>query len=284
MRRALRGAAVDHVVGARRGLAAARLMRLPGGRIAAGDPRPRRSPAARASGTPRRARRRSAARVAAARPSRRPTRTARWSSPPGATGPAKGVVYRHRQVRGPARPAARRPTPSPPDDRLVAAFAPFALLGPGAGHRLGGARHRRDRAGHAHGRRRWPTRPPRSTPPSCSPRRRRCATSPRPRPASPRASGTALAGVRLLMSAGAPVPAALLAGRCARCCRAAEAAHALRHDRGAAGHRRLARRDRGGRAGRRRLRRPPAGRRRRGAQPAVAARRRRRRADHRART
>jgi acyl-coenzyme A synthetase/AMP-(fatty) acid ligase len=47
----------------------------------------------------------------------------------GATGPAKGVIYRHRQVR--AQLAALRDTYGiTSDDRLVAAFAPFALYGP----------------------------------------------------------------------------------------------------------------------------------------------------------
>jgi acyl-coenzyme A synthetase/AMP-(fatty) acid ligase len=50
----------------------------------------------------------------------------------GATGPAKGVVYRHAQVL--AQLDLLRSTYSlTPDDRLVAAFAPFALLGPALG-------------------------------------------------------------------------------------------------------------------------------------------------------
>ena len=82
-----------------------------------------------------------------------------------------------------------------------------------------------------------PSRP--STRPSSSPRRRRCATWWRPRRTLTAEQRAALGGVRLLMSAGAPVPAALL--RAVRE-RAAERrrAHAVRHDRGAAGHRHLA--------------------------------------------
>ena len=51
----------------------------------------------------------------------------------GATGPAKGVVYRHRQAARPARAGRAATYALTPDDRLVAAFAPFALLGPALG-------------------------------------------------------------------------------------------------------------------------------------------------------
>ena len=50
----------------------------------------------------------------------------------GATGPAKGVVYRHRQVAA-QLDLLRSTYAIGPGDRLVAAFAPFALLGPGLG-------------------------------------------------------------------------------------------------------------------------------------------------------
>ena len=51
----------------------------------------------------------------------------------GSTGPAKGVVYRHRQVRAHARRPARRTTRITASDALVAAFAPWAVLGPALG-------------------------------------------------------------------------------------------------------------------------------------------------------
>jgi olefin beta-lactone synthetase len=134
MRRALRSAAVDHVVGGLPGLAAARLMGLPGTRIAAGSPV--RSPApslrralgvthtlddlallGRAAGMPE-------------EPAAVDDCAVVFTS--GATGPAKGVVYRHEQVQ--AQLALLRATYAiGPDDRLVAAFAPFALLGPALG-------------------------------------------------------------------------------------------------------------------------------------------------------
>ncbi|MDQ3616982.1 MAG: alpha/beta fold hydrolase [Actinomycetota bacterium] len=130
MRRALRSAGVDHVIGEAFGLAAARLMRLPGSRIAAG---PVDRTTMRALGATR-----SLADLA-----RLGRRAPAPEAPPsdqdcavvftsGATGPAKGVVYRHRQVL--AQLEMLRSTYSlTAGDRLVAAFAPFALLGPGLG-------------------------------------------------------------------------------------------------------------------------------------------------------
>jgi acyl-CoA synthetase (AMP-forming)/AMP-acid ligase II/pimeloyl-ACP methyl ester carboxylesterase len=50
----------------------------------------------------------------------------------GATGPAKGVRYRHRQLAA-QRDALARTYSITDDDRLVAAFAPFALYGPALG-------------------------------------------------------------------------------------------------------------------------------------------------------
>ena len=50
----------------------------------------------------------------------------------GATGPAKGVIYRHRQLAS-QRDALARTYAINGDDRLVAAFAPFALYGPALG-------------------------------------------------------------------------------------------------------------------------------------------------------
>lgn len=130
MGRALRGARVDHVIATAQGLAAARAMRLPGTRIAAGTaPRP----LLRALGADL-----GLADVA---------RTGRGAPQPpgastddecavvftsGATGPAKGVVYRHRQVE--AQLELIRSTYALHDeDRIVAAFAPFALYGPALG-------------------------------------------------------------------------------------------------------------------------------------------------------
>ena len=133
MGRALRGARVSHVIGTAQGLAAARAMRLPATRIAAG---PVSAVARRALGV-----RTTLADLAALGRSlgdtaARVTVTADdecavlFTS--GATGPAKGVVYRHRQAQ--AQLSLLRTTYGlGPADRIVAAFAPFALLGPGLG-------------------------------------------------------------------------------------------------------------------------------------------------------
>ena len=50
----------------------------------------------------------------------------------GATGPPKGVVYRHRQLRAQLQ-LVGAVFDAKPEDRLVAAFAPFALFGPALG-------------------------------------------------------------------------------------------------------------------------------------------------------
>lgn len=50
----------------------------------------------------------------------------------GSTGPSKGVVYRHDQIQA-QRDAIGSLYGLTPDDRLVAAFAPFALFGPALG-------------------------------------------------------------------------------------------------------------------------------------------------------
>jgi acyl-coenzyme A synthetase/AMP-(fatty) acid ligase/pimeloyl-ACP methyl ester carboxylesterase len=130
MRRALRSASVRHVVGSPQGLVAARVMGLPGSRILArGLPRV----AVAALPTPRSTR--DLMRVG--RTERRPELAPADADcavvfTSGATGPAKGVVYRHRQVAAQLE-LLRSTYAIGPDDRLVAAFAPFALLGPALG-------------------------------------------------------------------------------------------------------------------------------------------------------
>ncbi len=130
MRRALRSAHVDYLIGTPQGLAAARLMGLPGRRIAV----------TRLGGLNRRAfgAEHTADGVAAlGRSMARPGEPSQDQDcavvfTSGATGPAKGVVYRHRQVS--AQLALLRSTYGiTGQDRLVAAFAPFALLGPALG-------------------------------------------------------------------------------------------------------------------------------------------------------
>ena len=136
----------------------------------------------------------------------------------GATGPAKGVVYRHRQVRGPAATLCARRYAVTADDRLVAAFAPFALYGPALGIASAvpdidvtapGTLTAAALADAARGRRRHRV--------FASPAALRnvVATA----DALDRRAARRAGRVRLLMSAGAPVPAAAAARGCGRCCR-----------------------------------------------------------------
>jgi len=130
MRRALRSASVDHVIGGAPGLAAARAMGLPGDRFAAaGVPAPLR----RALGAPRDLD--SLARLgrrAPAPPEAVPDQDCAVVFTSGATGPAKGVVYRHGQVLA-QLDLLRSTYDLTGEDSAVAAFAPFALLGPALG-------------------------------------------------------------------------------------------------------------------------------------------------------
>jgi acyl-coenzyme A synthetase/AMP-(fatty) acid ligase/pimeloyl-ACP methyl ester carboxylesterase len=206
MRRALRGAAVDHVVAAAEGLAAARLMGLPGTRIAV---RPLGRPAMRALGVRHTLDDLAELGRSAPAPDRpSPDQDCAVVFTSGATGPPKGVVYRHRQVLRQME-LLRSTYAVTADDRLVAAFAPFALLGPALG--IGSAAPDID-----------VTAPGTLTATAladavaavdativfASPAALRnvAATA----PALSAQQSAALRGVRLLMSAGAPVPVPLL--------------------------------------------------------------------------
>lgn len=134
--RALRGAWPDHVIGIERGLVAATVLRVSGQRIAVGQL----SAAARtATGT-------SLSLAAVIARGSRLTAAASYVEPPvpqpdaeaavvftsGATGPAKGVVYRHRAIEA-QRDALAAAYAIGTADSLVAGFAPFALYGPALG-------------------------------------------------------------------------------------------------------------------------------------------------------
>jgi len=207
MGRALRGASLGHVVGTAQGLAAAAAMRLPGTRWLTS-----------AAGMPSVAGRMLRARADLAAPSQ----PAPFASLPdvageaeaavvftsGATGPAKGVLYLHRQVQA-QLDVVRRTYRLTTQDRIVAGFAPFALLGPALG--VGSAvpatdvtkPHTLTAAALAEA-----TRAIRASAVFASPAALRtvAATAGDLRPDQ----RAALGGVRLLMSAGAPVPVELL--------------------------------------------------------------------------
>ena len=114
MRRAIRGAAPAHVIGSREGLLLARTLRISGARISVRD-------------LPRLI---SGALPAPVSATQNDEAVVVFTS--GATGPAKGVIYKHRQV---ARTMSLLASHYELDshDSLVAAFAPWALLGPGLG-------------------------------------------------------------------------------------------------------------------------------------------------------
>ncbi|MFQ1002833.1 alpha/beta fold hydrolase [Modestobacter sp. SSW1-42] len=206
MRRALRGAGVGAVIGSSQGLAAARVMGLPGTRIAAGDLSPA---AARALGaTTSLAELEQRGATAAAPAVAAPDADCAVLFTSGATGPAKGVVYTQRQAVA-QLDLVRSTYGLTPTDRLVAAFAPFAILGPALG--IGSAVPDIDV----------------TAPGSLTAAELADATAAVggtvvfASPAALRrvvatageltdAQRTALGGVRLLMSAGAPVPLSLL--------------------------------------------------------------------------
>jgi acyl-coenzyme A synthetase/AMP-(fatty) acid ligase/pimeloyl-ACP methyl ester carboxylesterase len=133
MRRALRSAEATHVIGIPAGLGLARTLGLPGVRILVG----RTGPATRVLGA-------DASLAEVARRGRDHLATADLPSPPpgdadalvaftsGATGPAKGVVYTHARL-GHLRDALHRAYGIGPEDALVAAFAPWSVLGPALG-------------------------------------------------------------------------------------------------------------------------------------------------------
>jgi acyl-coenzyme A synthetase/AMP-(fatty) acid ligase/pimeloyl-ACP methyl ester carboxylesterase len=114
MRRAIRGAAPRHVIGTREGLLLARTLRIRGTRISTSD-------LSRLSHT---------AEPTSVLAGADDEAVVVFTS--GATGPAKGVIYRHHQVARTMRLLADHYQLTS-DDSLVAAFAPWALLGPGLG-------------------------------------------------------------------------------------------------------------------------------------------------------
>lgn len=130
LRRALRGANVQHVIGIARGLSAAKGMGLGGTYISVGGFAPGLRRVLGVDYTVV-----ELAQIGRQLPtSSTPALTAEAAVlfTSGATGPAKGVVYRHAQLEA-QRDLVRSTFSIEPKDRLVAAFAPFALFGPALG-------------------------------------------------------------------------------------------------------------------------------------------------------
>jgi acyl-coenzyme A synthetase/AMP-(fatty) acid ligase len=127
MGRALTSANPAYLIGIPRALAAARALRWPGIRISTGEMAP---PAAGLLGvqtTLDELRRRGAGQPLPPSPTSLDMAGIGFTS--GATGPAKGVVYRHHQMQA-QRDALVDLYNIKDTDRLVAAFGPFALFGP----------------------------------------------------------------------------------------------------------------------------------------------------------
>ena len=133
MRRALRSAEADHVIGIPAGLGLARTLELPGLRILVG----RTGPATRvlgANASLAEVARRGSDRLAAVPlpPAPPGSADALVAFTSGATGPSKGVVYTHERLDH-LREALRSAYDIGADDALVAAFAPWSVLGPALG-------------------------------------------------------------------------------------------------------------------------------------------------------
>lgn len=113
MRRALRSAAPDHCIGIPKGIALSRSLHIPGLRITTSQLK-------------------SFASVIDPPPEPPVDAEAVVAFTSGATGPAKGVVYTQAQVQG-TRDAIKATYDIGAHDALVAAFAPWAVLGPALG-------------------------------------------------------------------------------------------------------------------------------------------------------
>jgi acyl-coenzyme A synthetase/AMP-(fatty) acid ligase/pimeloyl-ACP methyl ester carboxylesterase len=125
MAEALRSADPDYLIGVPAAVAAAAVLRIPGARIVIGGTRDK--DRARFTLNPK-----SGPSYSHKRNEPTPDPEAAVLFTSGATGPPKGVVYRHSQLRS-QLDLVRAICGITADDRLVAAFAPFALYGPALG-------------------------------------------------------------------------------------------------------------------------------------------------------
>ncbi len=127
---ALKAAAPDYLVGIPRALAAARALGWPGRRIAVQEPSQVERRVLGIWSSLDEIRRMGDGQPSPPPPSPEDLAAVAFTS--GATGPAKGVRYRHHQAQA-QRDSLVALYEIGPDDRLVAAFAPFALYGPAMG-------------------------------------------------------------------------------------------------------------------------------------------------------
>jgi acyl-CoA synthetase (AMP-forming)/AMP-acid ligase II/pimeloyl-ACP methyl ester carboxylesterase len=128
LRRAMRGASPSYLIGVPFALLLARAMRWPGKRIVSTHSRLARL--AGAVTTLAAVRLRGEHRSLPDAPRGPDLAAIGFTS--GATGPPKGVIYRHHQLQS-QRDLVRAMYRIEPDDKLVAAFGPFALFGPALG-------------------------------------------------------------------------------------------------------------------------------------------------------
>jgi acyl-coenzyme A synthetase/AMP-(fatty) acid ligase len=128
MSAAIEAAAPDHLIGTPKAIAAARVLRWPGRRLCTTPLSPLRRRALGVVGDLEGIRARPAAPPEA--PDAADVAAVVFTS--GATGPSKGVVYTHGRLEA-QRDALVGLYDITTDDRLVAAFAPFALYGPAMG-------------------------------------------------------------------------------------------------------------------------------------------------------
>ena len=128
--RALASANPAYMIGGVQALAAARGMRWPGVRIATTSLGPAKRRALGVRATLLELRQRGEGRPTPPMPTALDVAAVAFTS--GATGPAKGVVYKHSQLQA-QRDAIMELYDIQPDDSLVAAFGPFALFGPAMG-------------------------------------------------------------------------------------------------------------------------------------------------------
>lgn len=130
LHRAVQAAGPQHLIAVDRGLAVARLLGWSGDRIGTGSPGMLRRRLLGAPLTLAALARRGRDRPLPEPPG--PDQEAAVIYTSGSTGPAKGVVYTHRRLEA-AREILLATYPVRDGDRLVAAFAPFALFGPALG-------------------------------------------------------------------------------------------------------------------------------------------------------